>query len=280
MTLKKLAIVGVGLIGGSVALAARQRGFAARVVGADHDRVALDQALAGGLVDEACLDPAEAVASAEVVVFCAPVDRIAALVLAAAPHCAPGALLTDTGSTKGAIVAEVESGLPAGLLFAGSHPLAGSEKKGPLHARADLFADRLVIVTRTSRTPAEAVERATALWAALGARVRVMSPEEHDRSLALTSHLPQLAASALAGVLPAELFGLAATGFRDTTRLAGSNADMWVPIFAQNRAAVLAALERFEEQLACFRRALEADDRAAVARLMGEGKRARDALST
>jgi prephenate dehydrogenase len=273
----KLTVVGVGLIGGSVALAARRRGAAARVTGVDRRPAALTQAVERGLLDESATDLASAVAGAEVVVFCTPVDHIAPAALAAAPHCRPGALLTDAGSTKAAILRELAGRLPPGVSFVGAHPLAGSEKQGPEYARADLFDGRLVVLTHSASND-NALSRARAFWEALGARVEVMGAEEHDRAVALTSHLPHLAAAAVAGVVPPELLGLTATGFRDTTRLASGDPALWAAIFLSNRPAVLAALERLGGQLECFRQALSADDRGQLEALLREGKQVRDGL--
>jgi prephenate dehydrogenase len=212
-------------------------------------------------------------------VFCTPVDRLAADVLAAAPHCRPGTLLTDAGSTKAALVRAVDGRLPPGVAFVGSHPLAGSEKQGPTHADPDLYAGRLVVVTPTASTEDTALSRTCDFWRALGARVKLLGPEEHDRALALTSHLPHLVAAALAGVLPPELAELTATGFRDTTRVAAGEPGLWTAIFRANRDGVLAALDRLDARLEEFRRALEADDGAALDRLLAEGKRVRDGLA-
>ncbi|HZT79201.1 MAG TPA: prephenate dehydrogenase/arogenate dehydrogenase family protein [Gemmataceae bacterium] len=280
MRIHTLTIVGVGLIGGSVGLAARRRGVARHVVGVGRQAASLEQARALGAIGEGCLDLAAAVRNAEIVVFCTPVDGIAEQVVTAAASCPPGALLTDAGSTKAALVREVEARLPAGARFVGSHPLAGSEKRGPQHADADLFQDRLTVLTPTPRTDPAAVERASSFWRALGSRVRLMSPEEHDRALAVTSHLPHLVASALAGMLPPELHELTATGFRDTTRIASGDPSIWTGIFRHNREAVLDALERFTDRLDEFRRALEAGDAAALNDLLAQGKKVRDALGS
>jgi prephenate dehydrogenase len=277
MRVTTLAIVGVGFLGGSIALAARRRQVAARIVGVDLPS-ACAQALRLEVIDEA-VELGAAAATADLLVFCTPVDCLAAQILAAAPWCRAGSLLTDVGSTKAEIVRSVEDRLPPGVAFVGSHPLAGSEKNGSEHARAALFDRRQVIVTPTPRTDAVSLERVTSFWQALGATVRIMDPEAHDRALALTSHLPHLAASALAGVLPPELFALTATGFRDTTRLAASNPALWSAILHANTAAVLEALDRYSEQLHRFRAALEAKDRAALETLLTQGKQNKDALS-
>src|SRR5262249_40801027 len=157
--------------------------------------------------------------------------------------------------------------------FVGAHPLAGSEKRGPDSARADLFRGRTTIVTPTPHSDPSAVARTVAFWQALGSRVVLLDAEAHDRGLAVTSHLPHLAAAALAGILPAELRDLAATGFRDTTRVASGDPGLWAAIFRQNRPALGDALIKLLGRLEEFRRALEADDADALGRLLDEGKR-------
>jgi prephenate dehydrogenase len=280
MQIDTLTIVGVGLIGGSIGLAARRRRLVGRVLGVGRRRESLEQARALGAVDEVCLDLAPAVHRAEVAVFCTPVDHIAGQVLETAAGCAPGTLLTDAGSTKAAIVAAVEGRLPPHVSFVGSHPLAGSEKRGPEHARADLFEGRLTVLTPVTTTPPEAVARTRAFWEALGCRVCTMTPEEHDAAVALTSHLPHLVASALASIVPPELLPLAAGGFRDATRIAAGDPALWRAILVQNRAHVLAALARFRESLDRFEQALEVGDGAALDRLLAQAKEVRDALGS
>jgi prephenate dehydrogenase len=280
MRLATLTIIGVGLIGGSIGLAVKRRGLAERVLGVGWRQSSLDRALGFGTIDEGYLDLPAAVRQADLAVFCTPVDQIAGQVLATAPACAPGTLLTDAGSTKAAIVRAIEGRLPSGVAFVGSHPLAGSEKRGPEHADANLFQGRLTIVTRTPATDPAAVQRTADFWQALGARVRIMPPEEHDHALALTSHLPHLLASALAGILPPGLHELTATGFRDTTRIAAGDPSIWTGIFAQNRAAVLDALRHLDDRLARFRTALEAGDWTTVDTLLSQAKRVRDALGS
>ena len=280
MLFDTLTIVGVGLIGGAIGLAAKQRGIVGRVVGVGRDRARLQTALELGAIDAIALDLAQGVRDADCVLFAAPVDRIAEQALEAAAFCRRGAILTDAGSTKQAIVERVEAGLPGHVRFVGGHPLAGSEKKGVEHARADLFIDRLTVLTPTERTDAEAVARLRDFWQALGARVQVMTPAEHDRALALTSHLPHLLASALAGILPAEWAALTATGFRDTTRIAGGDPALWTPIFEQNRAALLDALDQLDARLQQFRAALNTADAHAIDSLLFQGKRMRDALGS
>jgi prephenate dehydrogenase len=280
MKIETLSIVGVGLIGGSVGLAAKRRRVAGRVLGVGRRAESLERARAAGAIDEGFLELAPAVRQAELVVFCTPVDRIAEQVVEAAPCCRPGTLLTDAGSTKAQIVRAIEGRLPASVTFLGSHPLAGSEQSGPEHARADLFEGRVTVVTPTPATPPEALGRVSAFWEALGSRVRSMSPEDHDRALARTSHLPHLVAAALAGTLPPELLPLAATGFRDSTRIAAGDPALWKAILLQNRPAVLAALETFRQQLERLADAVARADAEALDRLLTHAKKVRDALGS
>jgi prephenate dehydrogenase len=280
MKIDTLTITGVGLIGGSIGMVARQRGLAKRVIGVGRDMSRLETARALGAIDEGTLDLAHAVREADIAVFCTPVDRIADQVLEAAPACRPGTLLTDAGSAKAKIVAAIEGRLRDGVAFVGSHPLAGSEKRGPEHAAADLFVGRWTVVTPSPGTDPAAVARTREFWEALGARVRLMTPEDHDRALAMTSHLPHLTAAALAGILPSELFDLTATGFRDTTRVAAGDPALWSAIFAQNRQPVLDALDRLSGRLQEFRRALENQDSETIHTLLTQAKKVRDALGS
>jgi prephenate dehydrogenase len=278
MHVPTLSIVGVGLLGGSIALACRQKKLAGRIVGYDPSADALRRAAERGMLDEATDDVCRAVARASLVVFCVPVDRIAEVVGACAEACRPGTLLTDVGSTKTAIVRRLAGRLPPGVNFVGGHPLAGSEKAGPDHARADLFEGRLVVLTPLGDPPA-AVSAVGAFWKALGARVETMSPEQHDEALAVTSHLPHLVASVLAGVLPLEWKRLTATGFRDTTRLAAGSPELWRAIFLCNQPALLAAVGDFQAHLERFRDALAKGDGERLRLLLEQGKYVRDSLS-
>jgi prephenate dehydrogenase len=188
------------------------------------------------------------------------------------------ALLTDAGSTKASIIAKVEAGLPAGKRFVGSHPLAGGEKNGVDFARADLFEGRLVVVTPTAKTDPANVQALSGFWQSLGANVISMSPDAHDRALATTSHLPHLVASAAAQITPAADLQLTAGGWRDLTRIASGDPDLWSQILLDNRASILNSLAGFEKTMAEFRTALEKADAARLRQLLMEGKLRRDAL--
>jgi prephenate dehydrogenase len=280
MHVDTLTIVGVGLIGGSIGLAAKARGLARRVRGSGRHRATLERAHDLGALDEVCPDLREAAAGADLVIFCTPVDAIADQAIDAAAGCKPGAILTDAGSTKAKIVRAIDGRLPPGVAFVGGHPLAGSERRGPENGDPNLFQGRWVVLTPTEATDPAALERVRGFWQGLGARVRLMDPESHDAALALTSHLPHLVAAALAGVLPPEAADLTATGFRDSTRIAAGDPGLWTAIFSHNRPALLAALDQFEERLRQFRRALEARDEPAVDSLLAHGKKVRDALGS
>jgi len=278
MTIQTLTIVGVGLIGGSIGLAAKKRGLAERVLGVGRRQASLQEALARGAIDEAFVDLSEAANRADVAIFCTPVDMIAEQILTAALRCKAGALLTDAGSTKAALVRSLAGRLPSDVSYVGSHPLAGSEKRGPEYADANLFDGKVTVITPTADTNGAVLDRLSAFWKALGSDVRIMDPEEHDRGLALTSHVPHLVAAALVSLLRPELLPLTATGFRDTTRVAAGDPALWTGIFLQNRDAVLAGLELVQGNLERFRQALTRSDRVTLDRLLTESKLLRDTL--
>lgn len=284
MLFDQITIVGVGLIGGSVGLAAKARRLVRRVVGTGRDPANLAKATELGAIDAGTTDLVAAVRESGLIVVCTPVDRIADVILRAAPHCRAGTIFTDGGSTKATIARAVAGKLPAGVAFVPAHPLAGSEKNGVEHARADLFVNRVCILTPPESTNqgevGGAAERVAAFWKGLGSRVVLISPGEHDRALASTSHLPHAVAAGVAAVTPVEWLPLTAGGFRDVTRIAGGDPELWTAIFRANRDAVLAALARFTDRLDEFRRLLEAGDGAGLGRWLAEAKRVRDALGT
>lgn len=261
-----VAIVGVGLIGGSIGLAARERKLARQVIGIGRNEGNLNAARRRGAIDVGTTDLTLGVAEANLVVICTPVDTIADFVSQAAAGTPNRSLITDAGSTKHEIVKSAEALLVDrrdGPRFVGSHPLAGDHRTGVDFARGDLFEGRKVIITPTEKSHRAAVVEIGGFWQALGADVVIMSPTEHDEALAATSHLPHLIASALALATPRDLLPLAASGWRDTTRIAGGDPEMWRAIFATNRQEVLDALKRFERWTSEMREmlALAQDDR-------------------
>jgi len=253
--MKKLncvAIAGVGLIGGSLGLALRDRNLARSIVGFGSRPATLETAKRRGAITEIATDARTAVAEADLVVLCAPVAHIAALARTINPLCRPGTLITDVGSTKRDIVRELDAALAEPswnplVRFVGSHPLAGNEKSGPEHATADLFVDRMVVVTPSENTQTDDLRAVVYLWEALGAKVCEMSPEEHDRAVAATSHLPHLVAAAIAGSTPEEYVSLTGNGWQDTTRIAAGDPALWRQIMLANRDNLSAVpLDRWE----------------------------------
>ncbi len=276
--LQSVAIVGVGLIGGSIGLGLRKRGLAEKIVGIGRRQVNLRIARRVGAVTNTTIDLSKGVADAELVIVCTPVGRIVQDVRTAAEHCPEGTLITDVGSAKQAIVAALDGQLPRGCRFLGSHPLAGSEKAGPSYAKPELFDGRIALITPTRNTRAEDYDLIEEFWEALGSVVIKMSAEEHDRALAMTSHLPHMAAAALVATVPETLFRLTGTGILDTTRLAAGDPKLWVQILMLNRDNVLSALEQYGAKLAALYRAIRDGDQAELEQLLTLAKKNRDAL--
>ena len=275
-----VAIVGVGLIGGSIGLALRRRGLARSVVGVGRRASSLRKARRYGTVTSTTTNLARGVAAAELVVVCTPVGLIAKHVREASAHCPPGALITDAGSTKAEIVAALRGDLGRDVAFVGSHPLAGSEKTGPEFAKEDLLEGRVVVVTPTRTTGRDRYAAVATFWSQLGARVIRMTPSDHDRALAATSHLPHLVASVLAASTSNGDLRLVASGWRDTTRIAAGDVQLWRQIFSGNRGHLLKSLGKFEKSLASFRAALERDDPVAIEKFLAMGKQTRDAVGS
>jgi len=307
MKLDTVAIIGVGLIGGSIGLALRQRGLARTVVGIGRTASRLRVAEEIGAASRVTTNVRQGVADAELIVVCTPVGQIVDHVQQVSRACRADALITDAGSTKGEICRALAIGLAGGGVFVGSHPLAGSEKSGPEFADPNLFEGCVTVVTpgehpHSSRTgiparldgdgqecpsynrgllpfvdPVAAVE---SFWRSLGSRVLRMSPDEHDRAVAEISHLPHLLASALAAAADRQDLILAAGGWRDTTRVAAGDVELWRQIFCENRRHVLQSLDKFEKVLSAFRQALEGNDPAELVRLLQLGKSNRDSVAS
>ena len=299
-----VAILGVGLIGGSIGLALRRRGLAEHVVGIGRRRTSLNRARKFSTVDSTTLDLARGVKNAEIIVVCTPVARIAEHVRQVAASCPAGAIITDAGSIKGEILAalkqDMATGFGRGVHFVGSHPLAGGEKTGPEFARADLFEDRVTIVTPTGSggtgvlaerggtgvSPVQAAEttdpdaRTIAFWQSLGSRVVTMSAEQHDAAVAAVSHAPHAAASAIAAATPRDLLELVGGGWLDTTRIAAGDVELWRQILTGNRRYVVKALAAVEQTLGRLRRALQQKDDEQLVTLLQAGKDRRDAVGS
>ena len=276
-----VTIVGVGLIGGSIGLALRARKLAARVIGVGRSAASLAEAKRLGAVTETTTDLPAAAAAADIVVVTTGVASIPGLLDAVDRAVRPGTLLTDAGSTKASIVTAWEKRRRSRRgRFVGGHPLAGSHRRGPAAAAADLFTGRVTVVTPGKATPSADVEDVGAFWAALGATVFTMPPKEHDRLLAATSHAPHVLAAALAAATPPEARPLTAGGWRDTTRIAGGDPDLWADILLDNAPAVAKALSRIAGATEKMLAALEKQDRRTLVALLRAAKEARDAVGS
>ena len=267
----KMAVIGCGLIGASVILAARAAGVVGEVAVADSSAAARARLEARGFADSVTADPAEACRGADLVVLAVPVMAMAEAARAAAPGVKPGATVTDVGSVKAAVGEALAQALPATCFIVPGHPIAGTEQSGPEAGFAELFQHRWVILTPQPRAPdaqdaapyQAAVERLTDFWTALGSNVELMDDKHHDLVLAVTSHLPHLiaytivgAAADLEGVTQGEVMKYSAGGFRDFTRIAASDPTMWRDVFLSNKDAVLEVLGRFTEDLQAMSRAI------------------------
>jgi prephenate dehydrogenase len=283
--IQRLVIFGVGLIGGSLALALREAGAVAEVVGCSRNAGNLEEAVRLGVIDRWTTDPVEACAGADVGVLAIPLGSMQGLAAAIAGHWPEQALLTDVGSSKQAVIDAVRAGfghLPRN--FVAGHPIAGTERSGVGAAFATLFRDRLVILTPADETSPMASEHIAQMWRATGARVEFMTPAHHDHVLAATSHLPHVLAFALVESLARmsesdEIFHYAAGGFRDFTRIASSDPVVWRDICVANREAILEVLERFQGDLDSLREVIARGDAATLEVRFGFAKQARDRFS-
>jgi cyclohexadieny/prephenate dehydrogenase len=268
---RKLTLIGFGLIGGSIARAAREQGLAGEIVTTDRSAKTRARVSELGIVDAVVETNAQAVKDADLVILCIPVGACGAVAQEIAAHLAPGAIISDVGSVKGAVVKDMAPHLPALTHFVPAHPVTGTEHSGPDSGFAELFIDRWCILTPPEGTDPDAVERLRAFWTALGAKVETMTPDHHDLVLAITSHLPHLIAYTIVGtadelgqVTSSEVIKFSAGGFRDFTRIAASDPTMWRDVFLANKDAVLEMLGTFNEDLAKLTRAIRRGDGEAL----------------
>ena len=275
-----VAIVGVGMIGGSIGKALRGRRLATRVIGIGRSQAGLDAARRAAAVTDTSTDIAAA-ADADLVVVAAGVAAIPALLDAIDAVVKPGTLITDAGSTKGSIVAAWERRRSSRRgRFVGAHPLAGSHRRGAAAAAADLFAGRVTVVTPAPKTPPADAEEAGGFWAALGSTVFMMPPREHDKLLAATSHAPHVVAAAIAAATPAVARQFTAGGWRDTTRIAAGDPELWADILLDNAAQVAPALRRITATQEKLLAAIASGDRRRLVTLLTKAKEDRDAVGS
>jgi prephenate dehydrogenase len=282
MRLERVAILGVGLIGGSFALALKHAGACAHVVGAGRNLANLKLALERGVIDSIAPDAVAAVHGADLVLLAAPVAQFPKLFRDITSVLGPKALVTDAGSTKRDVVAAARAAMGRKIAqFVPAHPLAGAEKSGAGAASAELFQGKRVVLTPLPENTESTVKKIDALWAACGALTAQMKPDEHDAVLAAVSHLPHVLAYALVHELsvrenPEQLFEFASSGFRDFTRIASSHPEMWRDICIANRDRLVIELQRYVEELGSIRKLLEHADAAGLEKLFAEAREARD----
>lgn len=282
---RRVAILGIGLIGSSIAHAIRAKKLAEHVTGYAKTEATRAKALELGLVDAVFPSAVEAVSGADLIILCSPVGSYADLAREIAPGLLDGAILTDVGSVKGAVVRDVLPHVPVGVHFIPGHPIAGTEQSGPESGFAELFVNRWCILTPLADADPAAVERLSAFWRACGSNVEVMTPEHHDLVLAITSHLPHLiaynivsTAADLEEVTSSEVIKYSAGGFRDFTRIAASDPTMWRDVFLNNKDAVLEMLGRFSEDLSALQRAIRWGDGEALFNIFNRSRQIRRSI--
>ncbi|MEO9299393.1 prephenate/arogenate dehydrogenase family protein [Devosia alba] len=268
---RKLALIGIGLIGSSIALAARRQGLVEVIAIATRQQGTLDEARELGLGDIYTLDAAEAVRGADLVILCTPVGAYESVIKAIAPALRPGAIVSDVGSVKGHVVKALAPHIPAGVSLIPGHPIAGTEHSGPSAGFAELFAGRWCVLTPGPEVDPALTAKLSAFWRAMGSQVEIMEADRHDMVLAITSHIPHLVAYNIVGTVAdleaatqSEVIKFSASGFRDFTRIAASDPVMWRDVFLTNREAVLEMLGRFSEDLSVLQRAVRTGDGPAL----------------
>jgi len=276
---RKVTIIGGGLIGGSIGEALKKKHLAEEVVGVGHKASSLKEALRRGAIDRGTLDAVKGVEGADLVIVATRVSLIPVFGGKISRALKKGCVVTDVGSTKSEIVGSMEKSMPRGAVFVGSHPMAGSEKRGVKSAKEDLFKGSTVIMTKSKRTNTAAVKKLEKFWKLLGvSRVAVKSPGNHDRIAAEISHLPHIAAAALINSASGESLGFASAGFKDTTRIAASDPDIWRDICMTNRKELLRALDNYGRNLSRIRKLIKEGSGAKLCRELGKSKARRESL--
>ncbi len=273
---KRVTIIGVGLMGGSLGLAIKKHSLARQVVGFSQKETSIAEALKNKAIDEGFTDVTKAVRNSDLVVLAAPVQAIIKLMPVINPHLWRHCIVTDMGGTKVDILEAAEKNLSSASFFVGSHPLAGSEKQGVQNARSDLFENTQCLMTPTAKTNPFAKEKVKQLWTKLGAKVKFISAEEHDEILNFISHLPHLMAFGLMGTVPDKCVEYAAQGLKDTTRIASSSPQLWSDICLSNPKNIIRALDDFSKQLSFFRKAILDRDEKGLTAYFAKAKERRE----
>ncbi len=274
----KVTIVGVGLMGGSLGMAIKKHNIVKEVVGISQKDSSLGHALKNNVIDHAATDLKSAVQNADLVILATPVKTIINLLSTIGPHLRRHCIVTDVGSTKASIVEAAQKFLPPHVLFVGSHPLAGSEKRGSAYATADLFEGAMCIMTPIEHTNRLAKEKVKHFWMNIGCTVKMLPPEEHDKIVAYISHLPHLVAYGLMGAIPQEYLEYAAQGFKDTTRVASSSPQMWNDICMVNKKNIVKSLDELVKNLAAYRKAIIGKDESGLMDHFEKAKVKRDSF--
>ncbi len=279
---KKAAIIGVGLIGGSIAMVMKEKGIAGSITGVGRGRGNLETALKMGLVDTVTTDLAEGVSGADLVIAAVPVQRISEVIKKALPALSPPCIITDVGSVKKAVIDAVEPLLPEGIDYVPAHPVAGTEESGAGAAFAGLFEDRVCVMTPTGKTNPSALARVKSLWQEAGSKVVLMEPDTHDRVFSAVSHLPHIVAYTLVNTVAGgdgrELLKFSAGGFRDFTRIASSSPEMWTDICAMNRDCILEMIDKFQFNLDQLKKLLKDGNLDGVREEFEKAKAIRDSI--
>jgi len=275
---RRVAIVGVGFMGASLGLAIKKKGLARQIVGIGHHEDSLKEAQRLGAIDEATLDFNKGIIGADLIVLATPVNTILDFIEILGKEHRRGCIITDLGSTKAMIVERAEKVLHHSLLFVGSHPLVGSEKKGPKNATSQLYEGGVCVMTPTDKTNRLAKEKIKQFWSQLGSSVKFMLPGEHDQVFAYISHLPHLTAFALMKAMPDEFLPHATQGLKDATRIAASDPQVWRDIALSNHKSILKALDEAVKVLAAMRRAIVARDQEALTDIFKQARAKREGL--
>ncbi|MCB9771069.1 MAG: prephenate dehydrogenase/arogenate dehydrogenase family protein [Candidatus Omnitrophica bacterium] len=276
---RKVTVIGVGLIGGSLAKAIKKNKLAKEVVGVSQGQQTLTAALKEGTIDQGYHDVVKAVTNSDLVILAAPVGIIINMLSIIGPHLRRGCVVTDVGSSKVSIVHAAQKFLPSHVFYVGSHPLAGSEKAGVQNANAELFHNATVVMTPTDTTHRLAKDRVKLLWTKVGAQVKFMTPDEHDKALGYVSHLPHMVAFALMETVPSDILPFAAQGLKDTTRIAASSPQMWNDISVSNKKNVIKAIDEVAKNLSLIRKAITTNDQKTLLNLFKNAKTKRDSLN-
>ncbi|MBF0331961.1 MAG: prephenate dehydrogenase/arogenate dehydrogenase family protein [Candidatus Omnitrophica bacterium] len=275
---RRAAIIGTGMIGGSLALALKKHGLVGSIIGVSRQEASLKTAVEMKAIDESTMDIHKAIQGADLVILAAPVKVILDNIEDISKHLRRGCIVTDVGSTKLSIVDLAEKHFPPHVMFVGSHPMAGSEKSGISHANADLFKGAACIMTPTAKTNRMARDKVKQLWTIVGAQVKLMEPAAHDEALAYVSHLPHMLAFSLARAIPEAFLEHGAIGLKDTTRLAGSSSKMWSDICISNYRQVIKAIDESVKSLADIRKAVVAKDEQELVQIFNQAKTKREIL--